>query len=72
MVKASLNRLFRGGAEVRYDAGLASRFARLADIAPVQDQPVVGVQPEGGGDDLFEAKLDGERGLADGERLKIS
>ena len=55
------------GAQVANDADIASRLARLADVAAVQDEPVVGVTQISLWDDLQQAQLDLVRRLARGE-----
>ena len=57
-------RLRPEAAEVGDQAAPAFRLARLADIAPVQDQPVMGVAHVGGGHDLQQLHFDLERRLA--------
>jgi hypothetical protein len=57
-------RLFRPAAQVIDRALLAQRALGLADVAAVQDQPVVGMQAKRRRHDLFELELDLERRLA--------
>src|SRR3546814_8063685 len=54
-------------AEIGNDASPALGTARLADIAAVEDQPVVGVTAIGAGRDPLERILDLARGPAAGE-----
>src|SRR5947208_12150780 len=58
------HRLLRPAAEIVDDAALAQRLAGEAGVAPVQDQPVMGVQHELLRNDLEQAELDIERRFA--------
>src|ERR1700757_233136 len=58
------DRLFRPAAEIVDQADLAARLAGKADIAAVQDQPVMRMQHELGRNDLLKPELDFERSLA--------
>ena len=59
-------------AEVDHRAPPALRLARLADVAAMQDQPVVRVQPEGLRNDLLQLELDLKHVLARGETGAIA
>ena len=58
--------LFRPAAEVFDQAAPALRLTRLADVAPVQDQPMMRVQLVGVGDDLLRARPRRPRGVLPG------
>src|SRR6266567_5566464 len=62
-VKSS-HRLFRPTAEIVDQAYLAARLARQTGITPVQDQPVMGMQLEFGGNHALKTKLHLERRIA--------
>ena len=66
-----LRRLFRPAAEVRDRATPALRLQRFADVAPVQDQPMMRVKLIGRRDDPLEPVLDGAHSLAGRQRNAV-
>ena len=51
-------------AKITHRSNGTVRFAGFADIAPMQDQPVVGVTPAVCGHDLLQHLLNGQRRVA--------
>src|SRR5688572_23114724 len=64
--------LSRPVAEIRDDAFLAQRTARHARVAPVQNQPVMRVQPVLVGDHFAEPRLDLERIFPDRQSRAVA
>src|SRR5262249_49781828 len=60
----ALDRLLRPAAKIVDQANLATRLAGKAGVTAVQNQPMMCMQHEFGGNDLLEAELDLERRLA--------
>src|SRR4051812_7850626 len=58
------HRLFRPPAKIVDHAYVAARLAGQADVAAVQDQPVMGMQHEFGRDHLLQGEFDLERIVA--------
>src|SRR6185295_3897643 len=58
------DRLLRPPAKIVDQTYLAARLAGEARVAPVQDQPVMGVQHEFGRDHLFQPEFDLQRRIA--------
>src|SRR6202140_506643 len=65
------NRLFRPAAEIVDQAYLAARLARQTGVTPVQDEPVMRMQLEFGGNHALKTKLDLERRIARGKTGSI-
>src|SRR5258706_16233852 len=65
------NRLFRPAAEIVDQAYLAARLACQTGVTAVQDQPVMGMQLEFGGNHALKAKLHLERRIARGKTGSI-
>src|SRR5882757_7444057 len=65
------HRLFRPTAKIVDQAYLATRLAREASVAPVQDQPVMGMLLEFAGHHALKAKLHLERRIARGKAGSI-
>src|SRR5258705_5201638 len=65
------NRLFRPAAEIVDQTYLAARLACQTGVTAMQDQPVMGMQLEFGGNHALKAKLHLERRIAPGKTGSI-